>query len=65
MARTNRHRAGELNLTPTRALPLLLDAERALGSTDAATHRRALDNVRDALKSHVRYGLHKAKARKS
>ncbi len=63
MPRHNRHRAGELNLTPHRALPLLLDAERALGSCNADQQRRALDNIRDALKSHVRYGLHKARKR--
>lgn len=54
---------GELNLTPMRALPLLLEAERALGSKDPENQRRALDSVRDALRSHVRYGLHKARKR--
>jgi hypothetical protein len=63
MPRQNRKRASDLNLTPTRALPLLLEVERALGVAGDQSYRTALLNVREALQHHVRYGLHKARKR--
>jgi hypothetical protein len=63
MARSNRFRASDLNLTANRALPLLLEVERALATAQEQSARSALHSVRNALQNHVRYGLHKARRR--
>jgi hypothetical protein len=55
MARRKRY--DELNLTPRRALDLLVLADKALGGIAGENHRRALDTCRDALEKHVRFGL--------
>lgn len=52
------------NLTPRRALPLLVRAERALGKADRDDLWRTLRDVSEALSRHVERGLDKPRRRR-
>lgn len=51
------------NLTPLRALPLLLQVTAAHAGRDESDKYRAMRDVKEALEKHVRYGF-RSKRRK-
>lgn len=52
------------NLTPRRALPLLRDVERAVGSGDVNRMKGVLLDVSGALTNHISRGLDKPRRRR-
>lgn len=52
-----RLRYDEQNLTPLRAVDLLVTVYKARESNDGPTRNRAFDAVGEALQKHVRFGL--------
>ncbi len=56
-------RCDDRNLTPLRALPLLLQVTAAHSGSDPSTKHYALRDVKEALEKHVRHAL-RSKRRK-